>query len=400
MNFDRTEEQELIAASIARFVERDYTFGVRRRILASAQGYSDDVWQTMAKLGLLGVTLPSEHGGLGGGAGEAMSLMEGIGDALILEPWLPTVGLGAQFVARGGSDAQRAQILPAVIEGRRKLAFAYAEAESRHALHRIATRARRDAHGYIVSGVKRIVAHAVAADMLIVSVRTQGEEADREGVSLLLIPRDAPGITLQPLRMLDGTRAAEVTLRDVHIPVDALLGREDHALPLIEEVVDFATALVCAEAVGAIRSANAATLEYLKTREQFGVPIGSFQAVQHMLADIPGMIDGARLLTHKAAWAEGRDWISVDDNEYEHQLALASMAFVFASDVAAHATDRSLHLLGGYGFSREYPVERVYRDIRGLCIGAGTVEVQRNFIGTNLLRGAVPSGHAWIPPAR
>src|SRR5258706_12676981 len=142
MNFDRSEEQQLVAASIARFVLRDYTFAIRRGIVASSAGCSDDVWRTLAELGLLGLTLPAADGGLGGGARDAMSLMEAIGDALIVEPWLATVALGARFIARGGSGAQRRRVVPAVVDGTRKLAFAHAEAEARHTLAHVATRAR------------------------------------------------------------------------------------------------------------------------------------------------------------------------------------------------------------------------------------------------------------------
>ena len=258
MNFDTSEEQQLFAASIARFVEREYTFEIRRRIVTSRDGFSHDVWMSMATLGLLGLTIPPAYGGFGG-AMDAMSLMEVIGDALIVEPWLATVALGAQLVARGGTEEQQQRMLPAVGEGRMKLAFAYTEPGTRYTLAHVAARARTDESGYAISGVKQAVAHAAAADTLVVAVRTGGRDTDPDGISLLLVPRNARGLTLVPLRMLDGTRAADIAFDNVRVPADALVGAPGRALPLIEEVVDLATALVCAESVGAIRSANDVT---------------------------------------------------------------------------------------------------------------------------------------------
>src|SRR6478736_2764629 len=216
MNFDTSEEQQLLAASIARFVEREYTFEIRRRIVTARDGFSHDVWRSMAGLGLLGLAIPPAYGGFGG-AMAARSLMEAIGDALIVEPWLATVALGAQLVARGGSEDQRQRTLPAVAQGLQKLAFAYAEPGTRYALAHVAARARSDDAGYIIAGVKQAVAHAAAADHLVVSVRTAGSDSDADGISLLLVPRNAPGLTIRPLRMLDGTRAADVVLDDVRV---------------------------------------------------------------------------------------------------------------------------------------------------------------------------------------
>src|SRR5690348_11678847 len=178
MNLDPSDEQRLLADSIARFVERDYSFETRRRIVASPDGYSQDVWRTMAELGLLGLPLPATHGGFGGGAVDTMSLMEAIGGALIVEPWLASVGLGAQLVARGGDDGQRQRVLPVVADGTLKLAFAHGEAAARHALAHVATRARRTIDGYAISGVKRAVAHGACADWLVVSARTAGADTD------------------------------------------------------------------------------------------------------------------------------------------------------------------------------------------------------------------------------
>lgn len=360
MNFDRTEEQQLIAAAIARFVARDYTFEARRRIVASPAGYSEDVWRTMAELGLLGLILPTAHGGLRGGATDAMSLMEAIGDALIVEPWLACVALGAQLVARGGSAAHQARMLPRVADGTLKLAFAHGEADARHDLAHVATRARME-RGYTVSGVKRAVAHAAAADVLIVSFRIAGDDGDTEGLALALVDRAAEGVGVTPLRMLDGTRAADVTLDDVGVSDDALLGVPGRAWPLIEDVVDFATALVCAEACGAIASANAATLDYLKTRRQFGVPIGSFQALQHRMVDLAIELEQVRSMAALACSAVDRE------QDRTIRARAVSAAKVRIADACRRVSQESVQLHGGMGMSDEMKISHTFRRLTAIA---------------------------------
>jgi alkylation response protein AidB-like acyl-CoA dehydrogenase len=361
MNLDPSEEQRLLAASIERFVERDYAFETRRRIVASPYGYSQDVWRTMAELGLLGLPLPAAHGGFGGGAMDAVSLMQAIGSALIVEPWLATVGLGAQLIARGGSDEQQRRIVPAVAEGRLKLAFAHAEAEARYTIAHVAARARTDAGGYVISGAKRAVLHGACADLFVVSARTDDSDSDVEGLSLFVVERDAPGVALTALRMLDGTRAADVAFDDVRVPAQALIGAPDRALPLIEEVVDFATALVCAEAVGAIKSANDATLEYLKTRKQFGVAIGSFQALQHRMVDMAIEYEQAKSIALLACSA-------VDtERDAAARSRTVSAAKARIADACRKVSQESVQLHGGMGMSDEIKVSHTFRRLTAIA---------------------------------
>lgn len=361
MNFDTSEEQQLFAASVARFVEREYTFEMRRRIVASADGYSDDAWRAMAGIGLLGLTIPAAHGGLGGGAMDAMCVMEAIGDALIVEPWLATVALGAGLVARGGSDAQQQRLLPAVAQGLQKLAFAHAEQGARYALAHVATRARLDGSGYVIDGVKEAVPHAAAADTLLVSVRTHGRATDADGITVLLVPRDAAGLTVRPLRMLDGMRAADVALDEVRVAADAVVGVPDRALPLIEDVVDFATALVCAEAAAAIRSANEATLDYLKTRKQFGVAIGSFQALQHRMVDMVIEYEQVKSMASLAC--------SAVDGERDRRARsrIVSAAKARVADACRCVSQESIQLHGGMGMSDELKVSHTFRRLTAIA---------------------------------
>ena len=361
MNLDPSEEQRLLADSIARFVERDYTFERRRAIVASSQGWSAEVWQTLAELGLLGLPLPAEHGGFGGGALDASGLMAAIGAALIVEPWLPTVALGAQFIARGGSDEQKKRVLPAVAAGSATLALAHAEADARYDLARVVTRAQPDRGGYRLTGVKRAVAHASAADLLVVSARESGNDADRDGIGLFLVERDAPGVKLSPLRMLDGGRAADVVLDGIAVAPEARIGQPGRALPLIEEVIDFATALVCAEAVGAIESANTATLEYLKTRRQFGVPIGSFQALQHRMVDLTIEYEQAKSIALLACSA-----VDTERDAAARARTVSAAKFRIA-DACRKVSQESVQLHGGMGMSDELKLSHTFRRLTAIA---------------------------------
>jgi alkylation response protein AidB-like acyl-CoA dehydrogenase len=355
LNFDYTEEQRLLAASIRRFVERDYAFEARRTIVRSREGWSRDVWTKLAELGVLGLALPAETGGLGGGAVDLMPVMEAFGDALLVEPFLSTVGLGARFVALGAAPERRMEILPAIAEGRLRLAFAQAERGARYELTRIATRARRTRGGYAIEGEKRVVLHAPCADLLIVSARTAGGEADAHGVSLFIVDAAAPGVTMRRHRTLDGCVAADVTLSNVEVGPDDRVGPEGEALALIEEVVDYATALMCAEAVGAIRCACEATLEYLKARKQFGVPIGSFQALQHRMVDLVIAQEQAQSMASLAC--------STVDSERDprSRKRLVSAAKVKIADACRLVAQEAVQLHGGMGMSDEMKVSHTFR---------------------------------------
>ena len=354
MNFDYNEEQQLLAASIRRFVDRDYDFDTRRKIVAGDEGWSRAVWSALAELGVLGLPLPAEHGGFGGGALDLASIMEAIGEALLVEPYLATVGLGARFIARGGA-AQKAQLLPAVASGELTLAFAHSERGARYDLARVSTRARRTSEGYVLDGEKRVVLHAPCAQRLVVSARTQGEAGEPQGISLFLVDAEAPGLTMRRYRTIDALPAADVSLLAVKVGAEALVGAEHEAHALIEEVVDYATALLCAEAVGAIGYANAATLEYLKTRRQFGVPIGSFQALQHRMVDM--------LIAHEQAKSMASLACAAVDagGDAARRKRMVSAAKVRIADACRHVSQESVQLHGGMGMSDEMKVSHTFR---------------------------------------
>jgi alkylation response protein AidB-like acyl-CoA dehydrogenase len=355
MKFDNTEEQQLLADTVKRFIANDYGFEARKKIVSSPQGFSDAAWSTLADIGLLGLPFSSDHGGFGGGAVDLMSVMEAMGEGLVVEPYLSTVGLGAQFVARGGSDAQKREILPSVVEGRMKMAFAQTEESARYNLAHVATRAKKAGGNYTIDGEKRVVLHAPQADRLVVSARTSGSDTDPAGISLFLVDAKAPGVTPRAYRTLDEMRAADIAFKGVTVPADAMVGPEGRALDLIEEVTDYATALVCAEAVGALRYANEATLEYLKARKQFGVPIGSFQALQHRMVDMVISYEQAKSMASLAC-------ARVDsETDAAERKRIVSAAKIRIADSCRHVSQEAVQLHGGMGMSEELKVSHTFR---------------------------------------
>ena len=354
MKFDYDDEQRLLADSVQRLLAHDYGFDARNRIVASEQGLSRTVWKAFADLGLLGLGLPPDYGGFGGGARACMSVMEAFGEALVVEPYLATV-MTAQLVARGGTPAQKESILGDVAAGKRVLAFAQTETDARYNLAQVSTRARATGSGYVIDGEKSAVVHGPCADLLVVSARTAGHGADPNGISLFVVDPRTPGVTLRSARTLDGLLTADVALADVSVGAEALIGPAGAALPLIEEVVDYATALVCAEAVGAIAYANAATLDYLKTRQQFGVPIGTFQALQHRMVDMTISYEQVKSMAGLAS-------ATVDtERDASKRKRMVSAAKFKVADAARHVSRESVQLHGGMGMSDELKVSHTFR---------------------------------------
>jgi alkylation response protein AidB-like acyl-CoA dehydrogenase len=354
VNFDYSEEQQLLANSVQQFISKNYTFEARKGIIESPSGYSEQVWTTFAEMGLLGLPFASEHGGFGGNAVDLMPVMEAIGEGLVVEPYLPTVGLGGQCVARVGTKAQQKAILPALVEGKCKLAFAQSERGARYNLAHVTTRATKSGSGYVIDGEKCVVVHALCADTFVVSARTSGTETSEKGISLFLVDRTAPGVTLKTYRTVDNQRAADVHFSGTTVPGNALLGKKGAAFPLLETVVDYATALLCSEAVGAIRFANAATLEYLKTRKQFGVAIGSFQALQHRMVDMMISYEQAKSMACLAS-------VKVETADADERKRVISAAKIKIADACRHVSQESVQLHGGMGMTEELKVSHTFR---------------------------------------
>jgi alkylation response protein AidB-like acyl-CoA dehydrogenase len=367
MNFDLSEEQQLLADTLRRYLNNDYTFEKRAAIVASPAGWSESVWATLADMGILGVPFAEEHGGYGGTSVDMMVVMEVLGEALVVEPYVATVGLGGRFVARGGSPSQRKRILPALVQGKHRLVFAHTERGARYHLRHVGTRARRSRRGYVLDGEKRAVLHAACAETLVVSARTAGGDTDASGISLFLVERDTPGVTVKEYRTIDELRGADVWLSEVAVPEEALLGVEGAALPLIEEVTDYAIALLAAEAVGAIRYANEATLDHIKTRRQFGVPIGSFQVLQHRMVDMTISYEQARSMACLGC-------VKVDTAEAAERRRIASAVKIKIADACRHVSQEAVQLHGGMGMTEELKISHTFRRLTMIAQTLGDAE--------------------------
>jgi pimeloyl-CoA dehydrogenase small subunit len=367
MNFELSEEQQMLAETIRRFVATHYNFDARAKILASPAGHSEDVWAAIAEMGLLGLPFDEAHGGFGGTTVDVMLVMEAIGEGLLVEPYLATVGLGGRFVAQAGSKAQQERILPPLIQGKHALAFAHTEPGARYDLRQVGLRARRSGEGWVLDGDKRMVLHGGGADTLVVSARTAGADTDAAGITLFLVPRTAPGVSVKESRTIDSLRTADIQLAGVTVGPDALLGRDGEGFSVIEEVVDYATALLCAEAVGAIRYANEATLEYLKTRRQFGVPIGSFQALQHRMVEMMISYEQARSMAYLAC-------VKIDTADAAERRRVISAAKIKIADACRHVSQEAVQLHGGMGMTEELKISHTFRRLTMLAQTFGDAE--------------------------
>ncbi len=356
MDFDLTDEQRLLKDSVERFVADRYDFESRKRFMAEPEGFSREMWASMAELGLLAVPFAEEHGGIGGGPVETMIVMEAFGRGLVVEPYLSTVVLGGGLLRHGGSEAQRAEILPAVASGEMLLAFAQVERGSRYDLHDVSTTARPDGGGFVLDGEKGVVLHGEGADRLLVTARVSGGRRDREGIGLFLVDGKTRGVSRRGYPTQDGMRAAEISFDGVRLGPDSVVGEPGNALPLVERVVDEAIAALCAEAVGAMGAMGETTVDYIKTRKQFGVAIGAFQSLQHRAADMVVMTEQARSMTYLATMMAG-----VDDAA-ERGPAIAA-AKVQIGRSGRFVGQQSIQLHGGVGVTMEYKIGHYFKRV-------------------------------------
>jgi len=355
MDFDLSEEQRLLSDSVNRLLADRYTFDQRRGYLAEPAGWSRVLWAQYGELGLLGVPFAESDGGFGGGAVDTMLVMEAFGRVLVLEPYLASVVLGGTALRHGGSAAQRRAFLPQVAQGRLTLAFAHGERQSRYDLSDVMTTARpRPGGGWVIDGAKSIVAHGDSADLLIVSARTEGARDDPAGITLFLVEAAANGVARRGYRMRDGTRAADISLSGVEIGRDAVLGEPGAGLPAIERVVEAGIAATAAEAVGAMETMQALTLEYLKTRVQFGRPIGQNQALQHRASEMMISLEQGRSMAMLAAMMVEE----ADSTERAHNLAMVKVAI---GQAARFVSQNAIQLHGGIGMTEEYAVGHYFR---------------------------------------
>ena len=354
MDFELSEEQRLLRDSAGRLLADHYAFDKRRGYLTEPDGWSRTLWAQYAELGLLGLPFAESHGGFDGGPIEIMLVMEAFGRALALEPYLATVVLGGTALRLAGSDAQKSAILPQIAEGKLILAFAHGERQARYDLPDVLTTARRTPGGWVLDGAKSVVLHGDSANQLVVSARTAGERDDADGITLFLVDAATNGVGRRSYAMRDGTRAADIALTEVEVGEEARLGEVGAAFQVIERIVEAGIAATAAEAVGAMEAMQGLTLEYLKTRQQFGRPIGQNQVLQHRATEMLMELERGRSMAMLAAMMVEEP----DAAERAHNIAMAKVGVGQASKFVSQ---NAIQLHGGIGMTEEYAVGHYFR---------------------------------------
>jgi len=346
MNFEHTEDRRMLADSLNRFIAEQYGFETRDRIARSAQGYSTEIWQQFAELGVIGALFKEADGGFGGAGFDVTVVFEALGRGLVVEPLLGAVMAG-EAIAAVGNDAQKA-VLADIVGGTTVAAFAHDEPESHYELSRVQTRATRSRDGWVLDGAKAVVAQGEQAGVFVISARTSGAVDDEAGISLFLVPANTPGLKVRGCPGIDGGRVAELNFDHAKLGADALLGAVDQGFETLERAVGRGVLALCAEALGAMEAAKTATLEYLRTRKQFGMLIGSFQALQHRMADLLLEIEQARSAVINAAAA-------IDADRLTRERALSAAKFSIGR-IGTLVAQESIQMHGGIGMTWELPL--------------------------------------------
>jgi alkylation response protein AidB-like acyl-CoA dehydrogenase len=347
MNFDLSDEQKLLLDTVASFVKKQSPVSRHRALRDDATGWSREVWQKMGEYGWLGLALPEEVGGLGGTFADVALILEQLGTTLVPEPFLPSLVAAIPILRLGTAEQQQAYLAP-LAEGRTSLALAHAEAGSRFDVSDVETRAVPAGDKYRIDGSKRWVLNGHAADTIVVSARTS--EGERGGdISLFVLDRDTPGLTIQPVKTMDGHHAAMITLTSVEVGKDRLLGAEGAGVAALEEAMDVGAAAACAEGAGIARAVLDMTTDYLRTREQFGVKIGSFQALQHRAVDMFVEVELCKSTAILAA-------IKVSDPDEVERKSAVSAAKVQLAASGRFVTQQAIQLHGGIGVTDEHDV--------------------------------------------
>src|SRR5579871_3129710 len=354
MDFDLTEEQRLLKDSVEGLLGDAYDFESRKKYMKEPGGWSKAIWGRLAEQGLLGLPFAEDDGGFGAGAVETMIVMEALGRALVIEPYLATVVIAGGLLRNGGSAAQKEAHIPSIIDGTKTFAFAQLEKNSRYDLADVTTSAKKKGDGWVIDGEKFVVLNGEAADTFVVTARTKGSQRDTDGVGVFLVPANAKGIARKGYPTQDGLHAADVTFTGVEVVADAAIANPENALPLIERVVDEARTALCAEAVGLMDESLKTTVEYLKTRKQFGAPIGSFQVLQHRAADMFVAVEQARSMSMFATMAS-------DFEDAKERATAVAAAKVQIGKSGKFVGQQSVQLHGGIGMTMEAKIGHYFK---------------------------------------
>ena len=354
MDFELSNEQQLLKDSVSRLITENYDLKSRQNIIQSANGYSQEMWQQLADLGLLGLSFSSEHGGFDGGPVEQMIVMEAFGAGLVIEPYLSTVILGGNALKLSANGSSKSELLKKISTGDHLIAFAHSERHSRYQLSHVKTKAHVENNNWVLNGEKTTVIHAGVADTLIISARTKGTNDSTDGISLFLVPAKTNGVTLRSYPTIDGMRATDIQLSNVSLPENALLGKCDNSYLIIENIEQQGIAAVAAESVGAMQCVLDMTVEYLKTRTQFGRPIGDFQVLQHRAADMYVAVEEARSIAIYAAMMV----MEVDIEKRRHAMSTTKAQIGLSCREVGQG---GVQLHGGIGITEEYAIGHYFK---------------------------------------
>ncbi len=352
MDFDLSDDQRLLKDSVDRLIADRYTFDARKKIMAEPGGWSRNMWAQFAELGLLGLPFPESVGGFGGGPVETMLVMEAIGRGLVLEPFLATVILGGGLIQAAGSAEQQKAMLPQIAQGKAILAFAHVERASRYNLADVQTTAKQDGGAWVLNGEKSVVIAGDTADTLIVTARTKGARFERDGIGLFLVDAKSAGVTIQGYPTQDGTHAAEI--RFDNAKATGVLGDPAGGLAPAEKVMDQAIAAICAEAVGLMHEMHTTTVDYMKTRKQFGRAISEFQVLQHRSVDMFVSLEQARSMSMFATFSAG-------ETDAKVRSRAISAAKVQINNSGKHIGQECVQLHGGIAMTMEYKAGHYFK---------------------------------------
>jgi alkylation response protein AidB-like acyl-CoA dehydrogenase len=372
LNFEFSDDQRQLHDAVERYLNEQYGFDRYQTIKRSAAGWDPSVWRGLAELGVLGITVPAAQGGLGFGPLETLAMMGDCGRSLLLEPVLSSAVIATAMLRPFADEARAGELLAAMATGEKIAVLAHFESDARFESQWVTTRARRSGESYRLDGHKGVVMHAGMADVLLVSARTAGEAGDADGVSLFLVPRATPGVVLDAYPTVDGQRAADVYLQDVEVPVGNRLGPEDEALAAIEAALHIGLAALCADAVGVMQALVDATVEYMRTRQQFGQPIGRFQALQHRIADMLIHLEAARSMSYLAA-------LRCTDTDVGERRRALSAAKTVIGQAGRFVGQQSVQLHGGMGMTDELKVSHWFKRLTAaqLMFGDSDTHLQR-----------------------
>jgi alkylation response protein AidB-like acyl-CoA dehydrogenase len=372
LNFEFSDEQRQLHDAVERYLSEQYGFDRYQSIKRSAAGWDPSVWRGLAELGVLAITVPVAQGGLGFGPLETLAMMGDCGRSLLLEPVLSSAVIATAVLRAFADETPAGELLAGMATGETIAVLAHFESDARYESQWVTTRARRIGEGYRLDGHKGVVMHAGAADTLLVSARTAGEAGDARGVSLFRVPRGTPGLVLDTYPTVDGQRAADVYLQEVELPVGSRFGPEGEALAAVEAALDIGLAALCAEAVGVMQALVDATVDYVRVRQQFGQPIGRFQALQHRIADMLIHLESARSMSYLAA-------LRCTANDVGERRRALSAAKAVIGQSCRFVGQQSVQLHGGMGMTDELRVSHWFKRLTAaqLMFGDSDTHLQR-----------------------